>query len=219
MLNVLHFHFLRASQTSPPNSSTAPGSAPSSTQRISRCWSRVICQPEIRDGSRPDAFQQLGPVEQPVDGVAEKIAVAAAFNVMIAEKNGIARDKDARGAARVGNAGSGFLLDGGDERITARRRGGIARERGVRRWKRRVPSPAARWPEDFSNPSRPTRPGQNHLEREIVVGERIHHRMLAEFEDADVLSRHGRVLRVLHVIGGDVHAPALQNGFQAGRAV
>ena len=41
---------------------------------------------------------------QPVDRVADKVAVAARFNHLIAEKKRIARDDDARVAARIGNA-------------------------------------------------------------------------------------------------------------------
>ena len=50
---------------------------------------------------------------------------------MIAEKNRIAGDDDARVAARIGHAGHGLLFDGGNERITVRRRGRVAGERGT----------------------------------------------------------------------------------------
>ena len=86
-------------------------------------------QPEFRDRPRPDAFEQHRAVEQPVDGVTGEIPVGEGFDLPVVEKRLIARHNHARGAARIGDTGNGFLLNGDHERIIARGGGGVESER------------------------------------------------------------------------------------------
>src|SRR5208283_5026785 len=58
-------------------------------------------QSELGDWPWPDSFEQGGAVKQPVDRVTDKVAVAAAIDVPIAQENRIARDQKARVAARI----------------------------------------------------------------------------------------------------------------------
>ncbi len=108
-----------------------------------------------------------------------------------------------------------FLLDGRHERVAARRRGGIADQRGpvagkcqlvhLRRVGRRI------FPVHLHHRAR-----RNHLQSRLRQG--IDEGMLAEPAHGHVRAGSGRcIVHVPHCVRDDIDAPTLQYRFKAGR--
>ena len=112
-------YFLRRSQTNPPSTSTPPGNAPSNSQRT---WLLLLSrhhQPEFHDGTRANALQQGGTVQQPIDGVTGEIAVRAAVNIVdCRETTNRPPPPCGRPPWAVANAFHLVLFDGDHQRIS-----------------------------------------------------------------------------------------------------